>query len=70
MKKHVVEISDLESYSFEHEFCASYGGQTNKSLKIYVHPSSNHMHFKLYVNREHVLTCYSFDKALEAYNEV
>lgn len=69
MKRHTVDTSDLEDYSFEHEVCASHGSNS-KSLRVYVHPSWFHMHFKLYVNREHVLTCYSFDKALEAYNEV
>lgn len=66
MKRHIVEIKELEDFTFERIVCASYP----KKLSICVHPAKDHMHYKLELAESVVGTFNSLHVALLEYNEL
>lgn len=67
MTFHQVDYQELEDWSFEQVVCSC---MPKKRLIVYIEPWKNHMHFKLYVNREVVGRYNSLDIAVEEYNKV
>lgn len=68
--RHIVNMEDLEDFSFEHLICAHSFGGSSKSLVAYCLPYMEYFHYKLYVNKEVEGIYHKFEDALSAYNEV
>jgi hypothetical protein len=68
MKRHTVNIADLDGYSFEHKLCASYGRESSKSLVAHVDGST--VFYKVYEHREPLLRTASLEEAINFYNEL
>lgn len=64
--KHIVEVSELEDFTFEYLVCS----QWPKRLVVYVHPAKDHMHYKLQYLSAEVGKFNSLDLALLEYNKL
>lgn len=64
--RHIVKVEELKDWAFEQIVCASHP----KKLTLYVHPASQHMHYKLYYKDEVMGLFGSLEDGLSEYNDI
>lgn len=66
--RHIINVDDLREWECEHEFAASYGNGSHKSLRLYF--KDGYSSWRIYNHRELVSEVISPVHAVEVYNSL